>query len=394
MKLIVASGLLAVALAACGSEAPSASKPTTQPPNTVADWSRASDWTTDGANADRTGYVPVTIDPTVFKKAWSVAGSMKPTATVPGSVIVRMSEGGAGVVDAQTGVLKWSRTLDPNVGLWGASNPVAADSSIYVILSVSGSGTFFWRLLQRDGSGPLRVTSGSLAHWGAPIVVGQTVIAAASSPTKGIFAFDRTSGALRFQSSASNSENPWLPAVHAGRIVSFGVGESAGLTEIDAATGDSILRRTDPRLLFATSTVVTASGRVVGSDRTGRLVAADLATGSVIWEEPGRYGVKPLAANGSVFASGQTRIDVFNEGNGSLQWSWSVPADEALQAAEIVTDNLLFVWTLRGNAGATHAIDLASHREVWNYPAGGPMILSPDGLLLIGGSELVAITAR
>jgi len=127
------------------------------------------------------------------------------------------------------------------------------------------------------------------------------------------------------------------------------------------------------------------------------LIAADLTTGAVIWERPGLYDPAPLAANGLVFASSRESVDVINEDNGAVVWSWPVPANESLPLAEIVTNNLLFVWTLRGAGNMTHVIDLDTHQEVWSYPAGGHSILSPDGLLLIAGSsesEMVAIKAR
>jgi outer membrane protein assembly factor BamB len=45
----------------------------------------------------------------------------------------------------------------------------------------------------------------------------------------------------------------------------------------------------------------------------------------------------------------------------------------------VVTKNLFFVST--GNA--TYAVDIATRKNVWSYPAGGSLALSSQGVLYI-----------
>ena len=59
--------------------------------------------------------------------------------------------------------------------------------------------------------------------------------------------------------------------------------------------------------------------------------------------------------------------------------------------ASLVTNNLVFVST----GQATYAIDLATHRAVFGYPASGKLALSPNGILYIHNTtELIAINVK
>jgi hypothetical protein len=49
----------------------------------------------------------------------------------------------------------------------------------------------------------------------------------------------------------------------------------------------------------------------------------------------------------------------------------------------LVTDNLIFVST----ESTTYAVDLESRTDVWDYPAGGHLALSNDGILFIATTE-------
>jgi outer membrane protein assembly factor BamB len=58
----------------------------------------------------------------------------------------------------------------------------------------------------------------------------------------------------------------------------------------------------------------------------------------------------------------------------------------------VVTDNLAFV----SGWDKTVAIDLATHRQVWEYPASGQLSISNRGVLYIGGEggKIIAINLR
>jgi len=47
-------------------------------------------------------------------------------------------------------------------------------------------------------------------------------------------------------------------------------------------------------------------------------------------------------------------------------------------------------------AANTYAVDLASHAQVWTYPAGGQLALSAQGILFIAQSsgKLTAVSMR
>ena len=69
--------------------------------------------------------------------------------------------------------------------------------------------------------------------------------------------------------------------------------------------------------------------------------------------------------------------------DGALLWSWILPpgAGQVVPALAL-TDNLLFVST----SSHTYALDLQGRAAVWNYPAGGRLSISSQGILYIAQS--------
>jgi outer membrane protein assembly factor BamB len=84
-------------------------------------------------------------------------------------------------------------------------------------------------------------------------------------------------------------------------------------------------------------------------------------------------------------------VEARNEADGALLWIW-VPPEGTASGPIVVTDNLAFVST----SANTYAIDLASHRQVWSYPAAGSLALSSQGILFIarGDGRVSAVAMR
>jgi len=92
-----------------------------------------------------------------------------------------------------------------------------------------------------------------------------------------------------------------------------------------------------------------------------------------------------------VYVANNSQVQARNESDGSLQWSWTPPEGQPT-GPMIATKNLLLVST----AANTYAVDLASHNQVWTYPAGGHLSLSAQGILFIAQSSgrLSAVSMR
>ncbi len=347
----------------------------------VSDWSRATDWVSLGGNARHTGYVPVTIDPSRLKLAWTKA-NFRAVVAARGAVISALKGDSAIVaVDPATGSVKWAK---PAQGAFSVATPAISGGTAYWFVG-GGDNHGFWSASLADGKGvgplasPIAVT---LLSWGSLVPSGSMIVGGTLSGAGGVVGFDPVSGASRFIFSGMRSLS--TPVVQDGSIVSFGSASAAGISRADAS-GTTTLAREDAQLLAATSATLTDNGRLIGT-LGGRVVAADPATGALRWQHGTDYlnaGLK--AAKGLIFACAQRRLDALNETDGSLAWSWT-PTDEFVPCAEAVTDNLLFVVGQQ----KVYAIDLATHSPVWSYPGTGSLIISPDGYVLFGGTAIAA----
>jgi outer membrane protein assembly factor BamB len=136
---------------------------------------------------------------------------------------------------------------------------------------------------------------------------------------------------------------------------------------------------------------VLGSSQNLISTQAGRLLSFNLATKQIGWSVTGASFSGQLAlADGVIYALNGTSIDARRESDGGLLWSASNPA--STMSPLLVTRNLL----LGSTQTTTWAIDLATHRLAWSYPAGGLLALTQDGLLTIAGFDgmLTAIAVK
>jgi outer membrane protein assembly factor BamB len=123
----------------------------------------------------------------------------------------------------------------------------------------------------------------------------------------------------------------------------------------------------------------------------GRLISFSLSARSIGYALAGNFRGQPTVANGVVYVANGAQVEARKESDGSLQWSWA-PPDGPPAGPMIATKNLLLVST----AANTYAVDLASHVQVWTYPAGGALALSAQGILFVAQSsgKLTAVSMR
>jgi outer membrane protein assembly factor BamB len=134
---------------------------------------------------------------------------------------------------------------------------------------------------------------------------------------------------------------------------------------------------------------VVDSGSLSGFDLVGRKLA--WKSGGTIVGAPAvaRNVVYAINAYGTVLDKHGSVLEARDAATGVLQWSSGLlPGGYSL----VVTDNLAFI----GTDHKTVAIDLATHRQVWEYAASGELSISNRGVLYIGGEggKITAINLR
>ena len=363
----------------------------------VGDWSAAVEWTTYQGNASHTGYNPVAMDTRVFQELWTKTVStaaLNPVTAGDGKVFVTTNAyfgvQEAKSLDARTGTELWSYNFG---AIHSVDPPAYANGTVY--LQTGGhADSFVWAFDATTGS--IRFRTAYLNQWSryfAPVVVGASVFVAGGY-YGGMYAFDTANLSQRWFDSL-NQYDQFTPAVKDGLVYAYTGSYQPKLTVADAATGAVAYEIADPGFVWDGWSMNTAptlgSASNVLATNGGRLISFDLVSRSIGYAILSSFRGQATVANGVVYVSNNGQVEARTESDGSLQWSW-IPPDGPPVGPMIATKNLLLVST----AANTYAVDLASHTRVWTYPAGGQLALSAQGILFIAQSsgKLSAISMR
>ena len=363
----------------------------------IADWSAAVEWTTYQGNARHTGYNPVSMDTSVFRELWSKNVStvkLNPVTAGDGKVFVSTNSWSfielAKSLDAQTGNELWSRDFG-NVEL--VTPPAYSNGTVY--LQTGGhEDSFLWAFDATSGAVKFQATY--LNQWSsyfAPTIVGSTVYIAGGY-YGGMYGFSATDGLQRWFTGL-NQYDQFTPAVSDGLVYAYTGSYQPKLTVADATTGAVSFEIPDPGFVWdgwSMNTAPTLGGASnVLATNGGRLISFNLQSRSIGYAISSNFRGQPTVANGVVYVATGTSVQARSETTGSLQWSW-VPPTGSPVGPMIATKNMLLVST----AANTYAVDLATHNTIWSYPAGGHLTLSAQGILFIAQSSgrLTAISVR
>jgi outer membrane protein assembly factor BamB len=369
-------------------------------PRPIPSWSQAEEWGTYQGNARHDGHVSATLDPTVFRELWSrtvVGASLNPVATGNGKVFVsthaHFSTQLLFALDAATGSQSWSRDFGE---IASVGPPAFGNGRVYVTTGAHED-AFLWSMDAADGrerfSSPYR---SQFYRWLAPVVTPAGVYMAGGY-SGGAYRFDAVDGTETWAVTLPQVDD-WTPAVAGGQVFVYGeldVYTGRGLTVLNAGTGALAYRVDDARLPSAGTPVLGGAGNVL-TIANGSLFSTSLQARAVQWEVQGRFAGMPSVSGGVVYARNDFGVDARRESDGTLLWSWTPPAGPA-QGDMVLTDNLLFVRVNSPlDADYTYAVDLASGKHVWFYPAVGSLALSAQGTLFIASDNgrLVAVAVR
>lgn len=369
-------------------------------PAPMADWSRATDWTTLQGNASHNGYVPVVVDPRVFAGKWeaTVGGptqTLNPVTAADGHVLVTPESRFGGhflrILDVATGEQRWSHEF----GDIHAVHPPAYGNGRAYVTTSGHEDSYLWAFDAASGQIAFRSPYGN--QWGvfyAPVVLDGRVYMAGGR-YGGMYAFDATDGTQRWFIE-TNQYDEWSPAVKDGLVHAYTGSDNPELSVVDAATGQTVYEIPDPGFEWHGWSMETAPA-LGGADNAlvtqrRRLLSFDLAGRRIGWSRTDQFRGMVSIANGTAYVVNGNSVEARAETDGTRVWLWTPPQGHTLMGAVIVTDNLLFA----SSATATWAIDLQARVPVWSWPAGGHLALSRDGTLLIAqpNGRVAAVTAR
>lgn len=365
---------------------------------TGADWSGAVEWTTYQGNARHSGYVPITMDAGVFRELWVATPApnvpLNPVTAGDGYVFATTNAYFGTqklfTLDVRNGTVVWSHDFGP---IHGVHPPAYSSGTIY--LTTSGhEDSYLYAFDATNGTPRFRSAYGNQwSRYYAPVVIGNGVYMAGGY-YDGMYRFG-TDGTQSW-SFSTNQYEQWSPAVDNGVVYAYTGSYTPKVDAVDATTGVPLY--SIPDTAFSWSGWSMNLAPVLGgmndllATNGGRLISFDLQARSIKWQQKSAYSGSVAVANGQLYVlNNSSQIEVRRESDGSSVGLWIPPIGSA-RGPVIVTKNLLFVST----ATATYAVDIATLKQVWSYPAGGTLALSSQGVLFIAQDtgSLVAIGVK
>lgn len=378
---------------------------------TLADWGTAQ---RDGAHR---GYVPLDLDPAAFQQAWSwwppQSARFNPVATGGGKVFVTSSNYAADMVyalDEQTSAVQWSYA-NPD---FEPQTPAYANGTLYTraaeVLGNLGNYSI-WAFDAATGAIQRRIPLTYSGYGLAPVVDAATIYVDAGYFSDGIGAYAVADGTRRWQVSDGYASYS-TPALDQARLYTYNGAALQVYRRTDGALLATVadpyaVERSNSREVHATpilgsnGNVLTLSGTQYtgyccanadgGSSRPIVNFAVAAASGTVLWKTDDTYLTHPAlhagvlyAGTGSIYNGAVTgytaRFDAISEATGKVLWSWSPPApDMSFYHNVVVTKNLAFVSTDQ----KVYAIDLTTHKAVWQAPYPGSLAIGAGGVLVI-----------
>ena len=375
-------------------------------------------WSTFKGNASHTGTVGITLDPAAFSRRWTWrftpttettwGYAMSPVVTDSGIVyslngLYYGSSWALYAFSENTGQVLWRYQFaaEPNssgIGtptLGHVSPPAVAQGKVYVTSYSFSMGSFLWVFDQQSGKLLVKQPMESDTEMNfAPTPFGDKVyVPGGRFSNPGLYQFDAASGV-----STWFSKTNMLPAADASGIYGIDYGINNGLTAVRQADGIVDFTISIPALVgnypYVTPLITGLLSTVLVSEQHGyhvdggaRLIGFDLAKRSMKWEVYGPFRSHPVLANHVLYVSTNTALEARNPDSGALLWSWAwtPPAWQQPDTKNdvIATNNLVFI-----SAGShVYAIDIASHKPVWQYYKSGELAISQTGVLYIVSTD-------
>jgi outer membrane protein assembly factor BamB len=192
-----------------------------------------------------------------------------------------------------------------------------------------------------------------------------------------VYAFDRATGATRWKYSFDRDPNDLgyatqcFSLVAAAETVWFTCSEGR-LIAADLATGTISWRRDLDEQSFTdleNAVAAAADGVVYVVQVSGQLTAVNGATGATIWVTEPTWGQRPMVVGDVVVMTGLHELIGVDRANGSVLWSFRVPDPDDVGNRQAVAANQDTVIVDRDH-GWVFAYDVKTGNERWRFDSG------------------------
>lgn len=348
----------------------------------------AGEWGTLQRNARHDGYVPIRLDATRLRLAWTwqnpAAGAISPAVTAGDKVFVSASPS-LFALRAADGVAQWRRVFSAN-----RLNPPTVSAGVVYAATTGHEETYLYALQASDGQ--QRYQSRFYTQWASilnPTVHGNRVFVNSGYYGGVVYAFDAQAGGAAWNASGGTYgyNSPAVDDTYAyiyngstldmlrvaDGVVASSIGPSPGGIQQDY-NGTVMLGSPDHVFAYEGATYSAAGQR--------QLVNFSVASGSVRWRSISLYANFPAVAKRVVYATSNETdtLDALDEQTGRLLWSWRSPEPGSEFIGNVlVTDNLAIVSTKT----RLYAIDLLTKKVRWSAPTPGHVSLSQGRMLLV-----------
>lgn len=366
---------------------------------TLTPWPGIADWETFQRDAAHTGFVPVTLDPTVFatRWQWTAPNADLSTVTTGGGRLYMNSHSVTYALSEFDHSIVWQRDFSSLAGpiISPILNPPAVSGGKTFVATSIQQVNFLYVLNAADGSALFQsgVSSQGELHLAPTVDNGGVFVNGGAYG--GIYGFDVNTGAQSFFTQLPQLDE-WTPAVDANYAYAYvgQPGQSVGqLDLIDRHNGTLLASIVDTDYqLFSYSLfsapVLGRPGSVfavdAGNTNSNELLAFDTQARSVRWRAVGAYSGNPAYAASVLYAvnSSPYRLEALSESDGTLLWSWApqpLKSETRFIGDVLATNNLVFVSTNT----TTYAISQSTHQPVWSIPVPGRLALSANGVLYV-----------
>jgi outer membrane protein assembly factor BamB len=346
------------------------------------------EWETLQRTSRHDGYVPIKVDPTRYRLAWSwqnpAGGDLSPVVT-GGDLVYVAGSPSLFALRASNGAVQWRRVFNAS-----RLNPPTISNGIVYAATTGHEETYLYALRASDGQ--QQYLSRFYTQWARilnPTVRGNRVFVNAGYYGGVVYAFDQNSGNSAWNTSGG-TYGMNSPAVDDAYVYAFN-----GSTLDVMRASDGVLRTSigpDPGGIqedYNGTVMLGSADHALAYDGTGfnlasqrQLVDYSVASDAVRWRSVSLYTNFPAVAKGVVYAtSNETRkLDALDEATGRVLWSWRPPEQYAEFIGNVVaTENAVFVSTMN----RLYAIDLRTRKTRWSAPTPGTVSISADRMLFV-----------
>lgn len=372
--------------------------------------SGAPEWTQEQGNAQHSGYVPITLDPSKFMRRWRWERTFgAPSGNFVFNVVTDSNRvfyadqtlSSVGRNSSTAIALQEENGQQSEVGYDVTSNlatnnghliftgtvPPYYVRSLNIVNSADGGAVFNY---------PLPSPGGQAASNGSITVVDNKIYAEVGvfSAVNGASVSSGMPATFQPLAMTNSFAYGFRPTEFIG-VPTNGIG-SFSLSDQGITGWDMPILGMQNNAIAFISPNVAPSGDGTFSNVNGYLRSYNLTSKAISWDVPvvGQNVYTPAVANGVVYIVNGNSLEARSELTGALLWNWKPSGDSFphIRSNIVAANNLIFI----GLANKVYAIDASSHQTVWSesmssigedyvsgssYTMASNLAISPNGVL-------------